>query len=761
VWSFYDVGPAEDVRLEFAVNLDQYRPTDIGRCGEPYTPLVACNKTLGLWAHGLAGFGVAGEEQPQNPFQDIKDTEFGGRLEFRLGRFSFQLSDFWGYEDLPYTDVINVFSRNVDPLTGRPLRAFTNGSCVDGTQTACLPIHQLIDDAGNGSTLVDTANRRAVTASMPNNMQLFTMICATSIGFNALDPTACGQSVFNSQRSPISGVLIPRSNAKTQATIASTLSNFLAGNPVAVLSAAQLAGGVQPPAIALNVDPCDSQLSDGNGGCGAPGRTGNTFFAGVGPTLNQVLTDEQEALLGCGPFYGTDCEADGIDLLNAEASVLMQAFVGFEGAYTPAYVARNFADWALNNGNPQPGTVGFVANGSGTPAGRFYGGQLVQVAGARSPYDDLNHNGVPDYLDDRNHNGIQDFMDPDPNVRLSVYNPNVDGCPAPAAGPCAGAHALVIPAQYGASAGQQFQSEMAAVSFNLQELLVVFSSRPSGTSVSELDEFDPKNPYATFDPSNPATYAFRGKCSLTQPQYCSSVKSLFDVAGVQRNTVRAGGNGTYGRRDFAWDSGGEAVLKYEKRNVLGFAGDFAEDFTKSNWGFEFTWIKGQKFSDNDKYKGITTSDTLNLTVSVDRPTFINFLNPNRTFFFNTQVFFQYITNYSNSFPSTGPFNVLGTFTIQTGYFQDRLLPGVTFVYDVKSDSGGALPEITYRFTENFSAQVGMNFFWGRWQVADMPLQGLGAVGNEVGKNAYKVPVENGLAVVRNNDEVFLRIRYTF
>jgi hypothetical protein len=105
--------------------------------------------------------------------------------------------------------------------------------------------------------------------------------------------------------------------------------------------------------------------------------------------------------------------------------------------------------------------------------------------------------------------------------------------------------------------------------------------------------------------------------------------------------------------------------------------------------------------------------------------------------------------------------MLGTFTVQTGYFQDRLLPGVTFVYDINSNSGAALPSITYRFTESFSATVGMNFFWGRWEFEDQPIAPLGTLGSEVGKHAYQDGVENGLAVVRERDEIFLRIRYTF
>ena len=29
------------------------------------------------------------------------ELEFGGRVEFRLGRFSIQISDFWGFDDFP------------------------------------------------------------------------------------------------------------------------------------------------------------------------------------------------------------------------------------------------------------------------------------------------------------------------------------------------------------------------------------------------------------------------------------------------------------------------------------------------------------------------------------------------------------------------------------------------------------------------------------------------------------------------------------
>jgi hypothetical protein len=224
--------------------------------------------------------------------------------------------------------------------------------------------------------------------------------------------------------------------------------------------------------------------------------------------------------------------------------------------------------------------------------------------------------------------------------------------------------------------------------------------------------------------------------------------------------VFAGGNARYGRRDFIWHGGGDLLLRYQKRNVLGFSMDFAEDFTKSNWGFELTWIQGLPFTNNDRWDATSDADLYNLTVSVDRPTFINFLNQNRTFFINTQWFFQYVHGWEKGFYSNGPFNVLGTFTVSTGYFQDRLLPGVTFVYDVQSNSGAALPSVTYRFTENFSASVGLAGFFGREQRKSTPLFESALI-NRAGRGEYTAFVENGLSGIRERDELWLAIRYTF
>ena len=250
-------------------------------------------------------------------------------------------------------------------------------------------------------------------------------------------------------------------------------------------------------------------------------------------------------------------------------------------------------------------------------------------------------------------------------------------------------------------------------------------------------------------------------CGLYKVGLCESVRGFLSTAGARRNDVRAGGANGFGRRDFVWHSSGELVVEYDKRNVLGFAFDFDESVTKSNWGVEATWINRQIFLDNDEFDGTSESGTVNMTISADRPTFINFLNPGRTFFFNAQLFVQYIDDYHDNFYANGPVNVLGTLTAFTGYHQDRLMIYNTLVYDVMSQSGAILPSVVYRFTESFSAILGANVFMGRQQMIDSSINDIRPRVNRTGRNAYQDAVENGLSAVREHDEVYLQIRYTF
>ncbi|MGI9431417.1 MAG: DUF1302 family protein [Myxococcota bacterium] len=687
VWQFWNVGPLEDVRAELIFSYDNFEPTDLGRCGEPYSPNPVCNKTFGLFAHGHTGLALAGEVRPQNPWNSWSGIEVGGRVEWRWDRFSFAVTDFYGFNDLGYQDTIFRYSRNVDPVTGRPRAAMETGRCKTGRDGACLK---------EGEALTRQSS----------NQQLFHMICATSIGFSDLDTASCAQTLFNSpNRTDEPGEAAPRVIVALNSVVAGDPSGAILPGLAATLSgideasavsvarqAAQLTKfGVSTPTVVLNIDPADggTDYPAGHPLLAEPDflNTVDFFYTTLGGSLSARLTDQQEALLGCGPLYQTSCDLDGIDLMNSEASALFQSFPGFEGTS---------GDWDTTDGSvAQPGTTGFQG---GAPCTRYSNGKTYVLPGCRGPGDD-------------------------------GYDPNVDGT----------ATGLIHP-----FTKQRFRSEMAVVSWNALMGLVAFSAGPDGNE----DEFLVDDILRT------------NGCSYRKPQYCSIVQSFFQVTGVQRNSLRAGGNLRFGRRDFVWHGGRDLALRYQKFNVLGFSMDFAEDVTKSNWGLEFTWEENVLVGDNDAFSGLEEVDRYNLTVSIDRPTFINFLNANRTFFINSQVFFQYVQGHGSGHTGNGPWNVLGVLAVNTGYFDDRLLPSMTLVYDMRSNSGAFIPQVLYRFNSEFSASFGMALFIGREERRDMAISP-NALSNRTGRHANKDFVENGLSAVRDRDEFFLRIRYTF
>jgi len=604
VYSLYDVGPLQDVRLEAAVNFDEFEPIDLGRCGEPYAPWGVCLKSVGLAAHGIIANGIAGEVRPPDPWDSVRGIEAGARIEFRWERFSFALTDFYGYQDAPVLRGFHFYERRVDPYTGRPL-----------------------------DVLGRPLNPQTALAASPLNRQFFDFACSVTVGIAAeiLPALAenCILDVMNSDVAVLPGLPI---------TPAMAFGAILAGQAAGEFVGETLLTGApgfpaEPRLTPLNADPRD--------GLGAG------FFGGGGSggSLSEFLTDEQEALLGCGPFYFSNCDLDGFDLFNAEASVLLQSFPNVEE-------------------DPPVAT-------------RFVDGKLLILPGARGPGD-------------------------------PGYDPDLDGTPP---------------------AG--FESEMAALSLNFARLLAL------------LEIVQGENP----------------SCSLEDLVECKFVLAAVQIANMQRPEVRSGGNGRFGRRDFIWAGGGEAYLYYPKHNVLGFSMDFAEDRTKSNWSFEFTWIDDATHQSHTSHTLTQEGDVFNLTVSIDRPTFVNFLNANRTFFFNVQVFFRYLSDYNESYELNGPFSALATLSVATGYFQDRLLPSMTFVHDFSSASGAFIGQVAYRFNQDFSVGVGMALFYGGPEKAPVLRYPLGLT-NEGGSFRARTSYQ-GLSPIAERDELFLTVRYTF
>jgi hypothetical protein len=990
VYSFYDVGPLADLRAEFAFNFDEVRPADLGACGEPFTADLVCALTTGLLFHGLTGVGIAGVDRPDDPWDDIRGLEFGGRIEFRWDRFSFAITDFYGYQDFPHPDAIFFYERNVDPRTGRPLVAEglrgpvaqgrcgtpidpTNGGTLELFRTdprlagflavdfvdnpkALAPLQSLgvgtdpdclkpggaaglqnenrFDPATGTWTLAGSSPQNALEFHHANQ-SLFAFVCLGTVSIGAsVDPSGCAWTLFGSPLTLV-GTLPGLPGQSFNTALVELFSTIFAGeihtdiqNFLIAVQQNQKGQGVRfTPTRPMNQDYRDGVVTahsgnvvnrDGQRYNGSPGTprgqlcipTSQNNFCGPtdgmggfelsGPdrisaidllTLDSVLTNEQRALLGCGPFYGTRCDssvedaaygfgtAGGIDFMNMEASALVQAWPGIEGTRSgwtttgpsPLPSSVDAAALLANRDLPQfpdgSGWAGDPVNGLIQPASlsiygafendayctRYLPGDananaegLVRLPGCRglakvelaeearpnvAPGDivftfergyRVEQDGcvIGDFqLEDADGNthrvvafregesdpitselettcgantpvverrsytrtALSRYEDPTFQVRGAgnLYHPlagcktwnetrglDANGQPVPDPGLLQQCNFRDrnYEAEFVAGTAQLFRSEMAVFSWNFLQFLVI-STCDTDTGGDDLDSpecFDPRRPDPSGETGPTTSQAWaHDRCSLAAPQYCRNVKGFLSVAGLTRNDVRAGGSSRFGRRTFGWHSGGETMLRYDRRNVFGLAADFAEDVSKTNWGMEFTWFGPISFVNNDDFRNVSDSHVFNLTVSVDRPTFINFLNANRTFFMNTQWFFQYIPDWDDAFTGTGPFNVLFTFAVFTGYYQDRLLPNFVTVYDFRSQSGGVLPSLQYRFTEAFSLTVGINLFWGRGELRDMPVRGFAPSVNRADDHIYKDGTENVLSVIRNRDEAYFRLRWTF
>jgi hypothetical protein len=213
----------------------------------------------------------------------------------------------------------------------------------------------------------------------------------------------------------------------------------------------------------------------------------NTEPAEIRKEPTSQLSDEEQALLGCGPFWGTECATDGIDLGNADTSVLTQSWVAPERTPTGVTLPPGFIrlPGSLAPGNPipstcTPGSVGFCSGGYASSGG------------------------------------------------------------------------LILP--YG---GNLFSSEMAALSFNFQNLLVAFSGpvAPKGEPTGSSD----------YDPADPFSRAPR-QCSFVQPQYCASIRALYSLATTAQSLDDdPGGSGMH----WIWEAGAEY-------RVIEASGEFAD-----------------------------------------------------------------------------------------------------------------------------------------------------------------------------------------
>ena len=216
----------------------------------------------------------------------------------------------------------------------------------------------------------------------PANQGLFSWVCLATIGFlPRVAPESCLVAVFGSAQ--------PLSPAAPFLPLSEVLGALFAGEHNARRRPSSPRYDAKRRGVRFSITPVRNLNDDSNDGIiTAPQPSRELIPRSTSPdtandllTLDQVLSNEQRALLGCGPFFGTRCDSGrggiatspfnpiqainyqglgfssggGIDLLNSEASALLHAWPGTFGTD---------ASWATTNRElgPQPGTIGFAGS---------------------------------------------------------------------------------------------------------------------------------------------------------------------------------------------------------------------------------------------------------------------------------------------------------------------------------------------------------------------------------------------------------------
>ncbi len=222
--------------------------------------------------------------------------------------------------------------------------------------------------------------------------------------------------------------------------------------------------------------------------------------------------------------------------------------------------------------------------------------------------------------------------------------------------------------------------------------------------------------------------------------------------------------------------GGSIFLDYNKVNTLGLAVDYFDDFTGIVFRLESSWSNDVPITNTNKLNWFDESDLIQFALGMDRPTFIKFLNPNRTFFISSQIFHTYWKDHEGNNQSGMPIdrhNWILTLFIQGQYMRDRLTPQGFIVWEEASGAWVSGFQLQYLLTNNWSILGGVNVIWGTPQEdshAIGPFTGFTVdpqadgtflpLGDGTPTNV-RGAIQEGLSNIRNQDEVFFRIRYSF
>ena len=222
--------------------------------------------------------------------------------------------------------------------------------------------------------------------------------------------------------------------------------------------------------------------------------------------------------------------------------------------------------------------------------------------------------------------------------------------------------------------------------------------------------------------------------------------------------------------------GGQVDIQYKRRNTTGLSFDYFEGYTGTVLRVESSWTLGELVNNTRKANWVDKSDVMRWSIGIDRPTWIKWLNKNRTFFLSMQMFDTWYLNHEGgtlpgSETHTGYYvdehNFITTFFFIANYMRDRLTPIGFVVWEEASRSYVAGLSTEWKIDNHWSIKGGLNTIWGgteNFRHDSGPFRSFvvpGANGNNPFQESVFGVAHEGIGALRGNDELFMQMKYQF
>jgi len=212
--------------------------------------------------------------------------------------------------------------------------------------------------------------------------------------------------------------------------------------------------------------------------------------------------------------------------------------------------------------------------------------------------------------------------------------------------------------------------------------------------------------------------------------------------------------------------GGLTSIIYDQVHTTGLSADYFDDWSGIVFRVESSYTFDEPVNNTYKANWVDEGDVVRYSLGLDRPTFLRWLNRDRTFFLSFQYFDTWYLDHEGSKTDgyiLDDHNRIYTFYWETFYNRDRVKPSGFFVWEDNSDSWVVGANITWFIDNHWSVKTGVHLIGrdkdpGLFDVG--PFSSFTLDGNYAQQAVFGYARE-GIGALKDNDEAFFQIQYQF